>query len=102
VLQITQGAAALLNDLRQGQEVPDDYGLRIFAEPSAAGEMTIGLGFTDRPAEGDQVSEQGGLQVYVAPELAQPLDNAAIDVAQEDGAERLVFRPQGTDTAASS
>ncbi len=94
MLQVTQGAAALLTELRNGQDVPEDYGVRVFPESTQPGEVTIGLGFTDTPAEGDQVTEQEGLKVFVAPELAAPLENAAIDVAQEDGASRLVFRPQ--------
>jgi len=64
--------------------------------PVVALEITIGLGFTDTPADGDHVTEQDGLRVFVAPELAAPLEDAAIDVtAEDDGAARLVFRPQG-------
>lgn len=98
MLQITHGAAALLTELKKGQEVPDDYGLRVFPETAQQGEVTIGLGFTDAPAAGDQVTEQDGLKVFVAPELAAPLEDAAIDVAQQDGTERLVFRPQSEQT----
>lgn len=94
MLEITHGAAALLADLRKGQDVPDSYGVRVFPESTQPGQVTIGLGFADGPAEGDEVTEQGGLKVFVAPELATPLADAAIDVAQEDGDSRLVFRPQ--------
>jgi Fe-S cluster assembly iron-binding protein IscA len=93
VLQITHGAATFLSELRRGQEVPDTYGLRVFPESTEPGEVTIGLGFTDTPHEGDQVTEQDGLRVFVAPELAAPLDDAAIDVAGDNGAPRLIFRP---------
>lgn len=95
MLQITHDAATFLSELRRGQEVPDTYGLRVFPESSEPGEVTVGLGFTESPADGDQVTEQDGLRVFVAPELATPLDAAAIDVTEEEGAERLVFRPQG-------
>jgi hypothetical protein len=45
--------------------------------------------------QGDQVTEQEGLKLFVAPELADPLTDAAIDVTKaDDGASRLVFRPQ--------
>lgn len=98
MLQITHGAAALLTELRKGQEVPASYGLRVYPEQVEQDQLTIGLGFTDTPAEGDQVTETDGLKVFVAPELAEPLDNTAIDVAQQDGASRLVFRPQGEAT----
>lgn len=102
MLEITQGAAALLTELREGQDVPDSYGLRVFPEAATPGEMTIGLGFTDQPAAGDQVGEQEGLKVFVAPELAAPLEDAAIDVTREDGTPRLVFRPKDeTDQPAS-
>jgi Fe-S cluster assembly iron-binding protein IscA len=96
VLQITHDAAELITALRRGQDVPDDHGLRIYAEASEPGEITVALGFTDSPAAGDQVTEQDGLKVFVAPEVAEPLQDAAIDVTPaDDGAQRLVFRPQG-------
>jgi Fe-S cluster assembly iron-binding protein IscA len=94
VLEITQGAAALLTELRAGQDVPDSYGVRVFPESTEPGEVTIGLGFADSPADGDQVTEKDGLKVFVAPELATPLQDAAIDVEGGNGASRLVFRPQ--------
>lgn len=95
MLQITHGAATFLSELRRGQDVPDTYGLRIFPESTEPDEVTVALGFTDAPADGDQVTEQDGLRVFVAPELAAPLDDAAIDVTAEEGTARLVFRPQG-------
>lgn len=99
MLEITQGAAALLTELRKGQDVPEDYGLRVFPETAQPGEVTIGLGFTDQPAEGDQVAEQEGMKVFVAQELAAPLEDAAIDVTQQDGDSRLIFRPKDTEAA---
>ena len=81
MLQITHSAASFLSEIRRGQDVPETYGLRVFPESTEPGEITIGLGFTDAPADGDQVTEQDGLRVFVAPELAMPLDDAAIDVA---------------------
>jgi Fe-S cluster assembly iron-binding protein IscA len=101
MLQVTQGAAALLTELRNGQDVPETYGVRVFPESTQPGEVTIGLGFTDAPADGDQVTEQDGLKVYVAPELVTPLEDAAIDVAQDNGASRLIFRPQAEETPQS-
>ena len=96
MLQITHGAATFLSELRRGHDVPETYGLRVFPESTAPGEVSIGLGFTDTPHEGDQVTEQDGLRVFVAPELAAPLEDAEIAVAGENGTPRIVFRPQGT------
>ena len=97
MLEITHGAAELLTEIRRGQEVPENYGLRVFPESTAPGEVTIGLGFTDVPAEGDEVTEQDGMRVFVARELAAPLQDAAIDVTGDNGATRLVFRPKEDD-----
>src|SRR5688572_25689425 len=73
VLQITHDAAQLLTELRRGQDLPEDHGLRVFAESNEAeSEITIGLGFADAPVQGDQVTEQEGLKLFVAPELAEP------------------------------
>jgi iron-sulfur cluster assembly protein len=95
VLQITHAAAELLNEVRQQQDVPEDHGLRVFAEAANPDEVTIGLGFSASPADGDQVSEQEGMKVFIAPEVAEPLSDSAIDVTPGgNGATRLVFRPQ--------
>lgn len=102
MLQITHAAAELLAEVRREQDVPDDHGLRVFAETSNADEVSIGLGFTDTPAEGDQVTEQEGMKVFVAQEVAAPLTDAAIDVTPaNNGATRLVFRPQSEAEPAS-
>lgn len=97
MLEVTSGAVALLNEIRREQSVPEEHGLRVFPEMTQPGEVAIGLGFTESPTPGDQVTEKDGLRVFVAQELASPLQDAAIDVTQEGGASQLVFRPQGDD-----
>ena len=95
MLEITHDAATLLTEIRRGQDVPDSYGLRVFPESTEPGEVTIGLGFTDEPAPDDEVTEQDGMRVFVARELAEPLEDAAIDTTPgTNGASRLVFRPK--------
>lgn len=94
MLQVTHGAAALLTELRRTQDVPDTYGLRVFPEASNPGEVTIAIAFAEEPVQGDQVTEAEGLQVFVASELAGPLEDTAIDVTDANGDSRLVFRPQ--------
>ena len=102
MLQITHAAAELLSEIRKEQQVPDDHGLRVFAETANEDEVSIGLGFTDTPAAGDQVTEQEGLKVFVAPEVAAPLTDTTIDVTPaSNGATRLVFRPQSESAPAS-
>jgi iron-sulfur cluster assembly protein len=100
VLEITHDAATLLTEIRKGQDVPDSFGLRVFPESTEPGEVTIGLGFTDEPVQGDQVTEQDGIRVFVAQELATPLEDTAIDITpSSNGASKLVFRPKDVDEA---
>lgn len=94
MLQMTESAAALLNHIRETSAVPDTYGVRIFAQEIGEDDVSVGLGFTDRPMEGDEVTEQGGVRLYVAREIAEPLAGTTIDVAGNNGDSHLVFRPQ--------
>jgi iron-sulfur cluster assembly protein len=91
MLTITQKATEKLVETRQTAGAPDSYGVRLFAAmPPAGGEPSLALAFVPEAEPGDQVMEQEGMTAYVAPEVAQALEDATIDVSAEDGAERLV------------
>jgi len=95
MLRITQQAAALLSQARAGAGAPDGYGVRFFAAAANQAGTRIGLDFVAQPAEGDQVSKQEGLPVYVAPEVAEPLKEAVVDAKPVDGAPQLVIEAKG-------
>ena len=96
MLQMTDRAADLLRNLRREAQLPDEAGVRVFSESAKTGEPTLSLGFAPDPAPGDQVAEHDGLRLFVAPELAEPLSEAVMDVmAAQDGESQLVFRPAG-------
>lgn len=91
MLQITQQAAALLTEARAGAGAPDTFGVRFFAETDTPAGTQIGLNFVPQPVEGDQVSKQEGLAVYVAPEVAEPLTAAVVDAKPVNGTPQLVL-----------
>jgi Fe-S cluster assembly iron-binding protein IscA len=93
VLNMTSDAAALLKEARNAAEVPDEYGVRIFAEQNTETGVSIGLGFAEAPFPGDEISEQEGVRLFVAQEVAGPLASTTIDAAKDDGEARLVLRP---------
>lgn len=97
MLTLTQPAATMLSDVRSQQGIPDDALLRVAA--SADGQQGISLGFVDQPFDGDQTSDAHGLGYCVAPEVADALDGAKIDVqdpeADSDGPTNLVIVPAG-------
>lgn len=94
---MTEAAVNALKDLRRDAEVPDDSAIRIQmmqSEPDAR--PGIGFIFVERPEQGDEVvSQQEGISVFVAPDLANPLSEAVLDAQPTDGGAMLVLRDQG-------
>lgn len=82
MLTLSHPAATLLTDVRSQQGMPDDALLRVAA--ATDGQEGISLGFVDAPMEGDHTAEVHGLGLCVAPEVADALSAAKIDVQNAD------------------
>jgi Fe-S cluster assembly iron-binding protein IscA len=86
MLQVTSQAAATLNRAREKEGLPESFGVRIFAapDPSANSHQTsvYGFGFVEAPQAGDAVGETDGTPYYVAPEVADSLNDVVLDVAE--------------------
>jgi Fe-S cluster assembly iron-binding protein IscA len=78
MLTLSQPAATMLTDVRSEQGIPDDALLRVAG--ATDGEQGISLGFVDEPMEGDHTASVHGLAYCVAPEVADALEAAKIDV----------------------
>lgn len=99
MLQCTPTAAATLEEVRAANDIPDDFGVRIFAAQTPEGEVGLGIDFRAEPAAGDAVTEQHGTTIMVAPELAEQLSDVTLDVvpdpsADGHGSPQLVLRSQ--------
>lgn len=94
MLQLSENAATALEEARSAQDVPEGYGVRIAAQPGPDGQMGIALGFVEQPLEGDEVTEQSGTELYIAPEVAEPLADSMLDVESGDQGQELVIKPQ--------
>ncbi|MGH3443441.1 MAG: hypothetical protein ACRDUY_15625 [Nitriliruptorales bacterium] len=94
MLQLSSTAAAVLEQAREQQDVPDTFGVRISAQPGPEGQTGLAIGFAESPIEGDEVSEQSGTELYVAPEVAEPLSDAIIDVEDTAQGQQLILKPQ--------
>ncbi|MBW3562450.1 MAG: hypothetical protein KY437_08140 [Actinobacteria bacterium] len=99
MLQLTQTAAAALDQARDQQDVPEGFGVRVSAQPSPDGETALAIGFAEGPAEGDEVSEQAGTELYVAQELTEPLAESVIDLQDTERGPQLVVKPQDASEA---
>ena len=96
MLQLTNAAAAQVAQTRESAGLPETYGLRIFGEPQPGGGISVGLTFAEVPAEDDQVSEQEGTRLFLAPEVVEPLASAALDVQETPEGAQLVLTTQGS------
>jgi Fe-S cluster assembly iron-binding protein IscA len=93
MLQVTSSAASTLAGARAQQGLPDHFGVRIFASASATPDTRspYQFGFVEEPETNDQVAEAEGTRVFVAPEVADSLEHAVLDI-EETG--RLILTPQ--------
>ncbi len=97
IFEVTTDAVRLIEDARSAQEVPDSFGIRVFSHADDNGQGSLALAFTDQPAEGDEVTEQAGTEIYLAPELVAPLADTRLDVQQSPEGAQLALVRQPTD-----
>jgi Fe-S cluster assembly iron-binding protein IscA len=82
MLQVTSTAATTLEAARAENGLPEHFGVRISAASANSNQAVFQFGFVEGPLAGDQVTETEGPRVFVAEEVAAPLDNAVLDVEE--------------------
>jgi Fe-S cluster assembly iron-binding protein IscA len=93
MLQVTEAAASILRQAVEAPEVPGSA-VRIQPVQSPAGEPAISFQPVGGPEEGDAEGDAPGLDVFVAPELSDPLDEAVLDARETQEGAELFLRPQ--------
>lgn len=91
MLQVTSSAMSTFEQAREAQDLPENAGVRIYAQRDEQGEVGIALAFAEEPESDDQVTETDGTQVFVAPELAEPLSDSVLDVRDAEEGQELVI-----------
>jgi iron-sulfur cluster assembly protein len=89
MLTITPAANAALTSLLQSAEVPEGAAVRIAPATGPDGEQAIGMMVVAEPDAGDQPVESAAVDLYVAGEAAEALDDKELD-AEIEG-ERVAF-----------
>lgn len=92
MLQVSEQAAMALEAIRRSEEVPASHDTRLSPANDPSGDLAIRLEFVEEAQEEDQVAEQAGTEVYVDPQLAEPLSEAVMDVHDTDEGLAFVFR----------
>lgn len=94
MLQLSENAAAALENIRESQGIAEDQGTRLTADEGQAGGLALRLEFVDEVPETDQVVEQAGTEVHLDPRVVEPLENTVMDVRDTEEGLAFVFRSQ--------
>lgn len=95
MLTLTSSAADVVSAVKERENVPDGYGLRVFAQQGADG-TSVRLAFAEEPGSDDHVAESQGQRLFVSPELAEPLNDSVLDAQETAEGVGLVLRQPET------
>ncbi|HEX6207829.1 MAG TPA: iron-sulfur cluster biosynthesis protein [Actinomycetota bacterium] len=97
MLEVTEAAVGVIRQIRMDTPgVSDEAKARIQLVASGEEEQPgLGFGFSDEAIEGDhKVAEKEDIQVFLAPELVEPLSAAVVDAVPAAEGQQLVLREQ--------
>ena len=94
MLELTESAAAALENIRRTEGIPESHGTRLTGGLRPGGDLEVRLEFVESPPEADEVTEQSGTEMFIDPEVAEPLAAAVMDVSRGDEGMSFVFRPK--------
>ncbi len=96
MLQLSDNAAAALENIRESQGIPDEQGTRLTADEGPDGTMSLRLEFVEDVPEGDEIVEQSGTEIHLDPRVVQPLADTIMDVRDSEGGLTFVFESQAS------
>lgn len=94
MLQLSENAAAALENIRESQGIPEEAGTRLTADEADSGGLALKLEFVDEVPESDETVEQAGTEIHLDPQVVQPLENTIMDVQDSEEGLAFVFRSQ--------
>ena len=99
MLVLTPSAVSHLITEAHRMGLDEGIGVRVFAEDRSGGVPAIGIRFAEHPSYGDEVSDQYGKRLFVAPEIAPTLSDAVLDVRASADGVKLVLVQSGDATS---
>ncbi len=86
MLTITPPAAEAIESIVSATEgASEDAGLRISQGMDSEGRSSLALAVVEEPEAGDEVIEEAGAPVFLAPDAAPLLDDKVLDVRYDAG-----------------
>ena len=93
MFELTSRAAAALAQTRAQSGLGDTIAIRISPSESGNGSSTgYQLCFAAHPAPNDLVVESAGTRVFVAAEVAEPLEASVLDTVDTADGQRLILK----------
>jgi Fe-S cluster assembly iron-binding protein IscA len=83
MLTVTDNALTEIRNLTEGQDTPEDRGLRIAADPGA-GSLTV-------PSENDTVVDADGVRLFLDTAATDLLDDKTLDAVRDPESGQLQF-----------
>jgi Fe-S cluster assembly iron-binding protein IscA len=93
MLQVTESAEALFRQLLDREDVTGNA-IRIQPVPGPEGEAVVSFEVVEQPETNDAPAESPGVDIYVAPELTEPLGAARLDARETDRGSELFLTEQ--------
>ncbi|GJQ20602.1 MAG: iron-sulfur-binding protein [Bacteroidia bacterium] len=96
---ITERAVAEIRKIKVDNKIPETHGLRLGIKGGGCSGMTYVLAFDEKPRQGDEIFEIGGLTVYIDPKSLFYLSGTTLDFSDGLSGRGFVFNnPQAART----
>lgn len=95
MFRVTSAAAATLLEACQEEGMASESaGVRVAGTVDESGTLSLEIMLQEEPEPTDQVTDQEGIRVFVAPEVTEPLAGLELDVAEEEEGSKLRLQDQ--------
>lgn len=96
---ITERAVEEIRKIKVENKIPETHGLRLGIKGGGCSGMTYVLAFDEKPRQGDEIFEIGGLTVYIDPKSLFYLSGTTLDFSDGLSGRGFVFNnPQAART----
>lgn len=92
MLQLSDTAVAILKEARADVGAPEEAGVRLDSVPNGNEVGKVRIEFADDPQPSDEVFEESGLRVFLAPQLVESLSDRTLDAEMTPEGPRLALR----------
>ena len=87
MMTLTDSATDVIRELIASAEISDAGGLRMeLSDPATNGSQGgLAVSLVEQPAPGDEVLDEGGIHVFLAPQAADLLGDKQLDATVDEG-----------------